>query len=166
MGWLSYSNTGKQAVVRQIKLDYDATTQWSLVGNNLWALYTVSQKDVDYNPNNVLGQKVILLFRLEYFKRDKGYGYKDMCESMHPYQYNCPLKFLKEATVTCQEWRDNVVKFHENNRNLRKQVANLMIDDIIQLKNSRIKEVKIVSVKPLLGAYGGVVYKIPKKMIA
>jgi hypothetical protein len=41
-----------------------------------------------------------------------------------------------------------------------------MIDDIIQLKNSRIKEVKIVSVKPLLGAYGGVVYKIPKNMIA
>jgi carbonic anhydrase len=50
--------------------------------------------------------------------------------------------------VECQEWRDNVVKFHESNRNLRKQVANLMIDDIIQLKNSRIKEVKIVSVKP------------------
>jgi carbonic anhydrase len=73
---------------------------------------------------------------------------------------------LKEATVTCQEWRDEVVKFHESNRNLRKQVANLMIDDIIQLKNSRIKEVKIVSVKPLLGAYGGVVYKIPKNMIA
>jgi hypothetical protein len=165
MGWLSFRNTGKQAVVRQIKLDYDAITQWSLVGNNLWGLYTVSQKDVDYNPNNVLGQKVILLFRLEYFKNDKGYGYKDMCESMHPYQYNCPLKFLKEATVTCQEWRDNVVKFHENASKTRKRAANLMIGDIIQLRNSYVAVVKVVSVKPLLGVASGIVYRIPKTMI-
>jgi hypothetical protein len=161
MGWLSFRNTGKQAVVRQIKLDYDAITQWSLVGNNLWGLFVIPNDTAKYKQ----GEKVILLYRLSSFGKNE-YGYKELCESVHPYHYNCPLKFLKEATVTCQEWRDNVVKFHESNRNLRKQVANLMIDDIIQLKNSRIKEVKIVSVKPLLGAYGGVVYKIPKKMIA
>jgi hypothetical protein len=161
MGWTSYSNYSKSDVINDIKTMYPADMQWSLVGNNLWGLFTAIRE----TERVKVGEKVILLYRLSSFGKN-GYGYKDMCESMHPYQYNCPLKFLKESVVECQEWRDNVVKFHENNSNLRKQVANLMIDDIIQLKNSRIKEVKIVSVKPLLGAYGGVVYKIPKKMIA
>jgi hypothetical protein len=161
MGWTSYSNYSKADVINNIKTMYPADMQWSLVGNNLWGLFTAIRE----TERVKVGEKVILLYRLSSFGKNE-YGYKDMCESMHPYQYNCPLKFLKEAVVECQEWRDNVVKFHESNRNLRKQVANLMIDDIIQLKNSRIKEVKIVSVKPLLGAYGGVVYKIPKKMIA
>ena len=166
MGWLSYDNTSKKQLVNQIKAEYDSSTEWSLVGNNLWALYTVSQKDVDYNPSNVLGQQVILLFKIEYFRQDNGYGYKAMSESVHPYQYNCPMKFLKQAKVECQEWRDEVVKFHENNRKVRKLAANLMIGDIIQLKNSRIKEVKVVSVNPLLGVANSVVYKIPKTMIA
>ena len=166
MGWLSYDNTSKKQLVTQIKSGYASSTEWSSVGNNLWALYTVSQKDVDCNPSNVLGQKVILLFRIEYFRQDNGYGYKSMCESVHPYQYNCPLKFLKQAKVECQEWRDEVVKFHENASKVRKLAANLMIGDIIQLKNSRIKEVRVVSVNPLLGVANSVVYRISKTMIA
>jgi hypothetical protein len=168
MGWLSYSNTGKQAVVRQIKLDYDATTQWSLVGNNLWALYTVSQKDVDYNPNNVLGQKVILLFRLEYFKNDKGYGYKDMCESMHPYQYNCPLKFLKEATVTCQQWRDEVIKYHADKARINKKVKEICIGDLLTLRNCSVKEVRVTDTAPLRGrcTRTNILYRIPKTYLS
>jgi hypothetical protein len=161
MGWTSYPNYRKAEVINDIKTLYPADMQWSLAGNNLWGLFVIPNDTAKYKQ----GEKVILLYRLSSFGKNE-YGYKELCESVHPYHYNCPLKFLKEAVVECQEWRDNVVKFHESNRNLRKQVANLMIDDIIQLKNSRIKEVKIVSVKPLLGAYGGVVYKIPKNMIA
>lgn len=166
MGWLSFSNTSKKQLVNHIKAKYDSSTEWSLVGNNLWALYTVSQNDVDYNPNNVLGQKAIILFKIEYFRQDKGYGYKFMCEAEYPYYFNCPMKFLKQAKVECQEWRDNVAKYHENNRKVRKLVDNLIVGDIIQLKNSRIKEVKVVSVNPLRGVANSVVYRIPKTMIA
>jgi hypothetical protein len=42
--------------------------------------------------------------------------YKRMDESMHPFYYNCPLKYL-EATVNGSEtnhtWRDLVLAYHE-----------------------------------------------------
>lgn len=169
MGWLSYNNTSKKQVVENIKADYGSSMEWSLVGNNLWGLYTVTQKDVDFNPKNELGQKVILLFKIEYFKHNNGYGYKNMCEADHPYYYNCPLKFLKQAKVECQEWRDNVVKFHENARKSRKVVANLKIGDIVKLSEKyKVKEVRIVSTNPLRGASttSGYVYKITPIHIA
>ena len=154
MGWTSYPNHSKSEVIHNIKSSYPADMQWSLAGNNLWGLYTTST-----------GDNAILLYLLQSFGKNE-YGYKDLCESVHPYQYNCPLKFLKQAKVECQEWRDEVVKFHENASKVRKLAANLMIGDIIQLKNSRIKEVRVVSVNPLRGVANNVVYKIPKTMIA
>ena len=160
MGWTSYSNYSKSDVINNIKSMYPADMQWSLVGNNLWGLFTAIRE----TERVKVGEKVILLYRLSSFGKN-GYGYKDMCESVHPYHYNCPLKFLKESVVECQEWRDNVVKFHENASKTRKRAANLMIGDIIQLRNSYVAVVKVVSVKPLLGVASGIVYRIPKTMI-
>lgn len=39
-------------------------------------------------------------------------GYKDMCEVMGPYYYDCPMKFLDMAPVANQAWRDKVLLFH------------------------------------------------------
>lgn len=44
------------------------------------------------------------------------WGYKDMEESMHPYYYNCPMKYLSMTPVECPEWREGVQEYHRKRR--------------------------------------------------
>lgn len=54
---------------------------------------------------------------LEYSKRDEGWGYKDMDESMHPYYYSCPLSYLDMVPVVgSEEWRQGVREYHQRQR--------------------------------------------------
>jgi len=56
---------------------------------------------------------------MQYSREDDGWGYKDMDESMHPYFYSCPLKYLRMVpVVTCQEWREIV---HEHHAKLKRK---------------------------------------------
>ncbi|MDR3214557.1 MAG: hypothetical protein LBT71_11660 [Azoarcus sp.] len=41
------------------------------------------------------------------------WGYKALEESMHPFEYSCPLPFLDLAPEQCPAWRRGVRKFHE-----------------------------------------------------
>lgn len=42
-------------------------------------------------------------------ERKRGsYGYKTMDEGMHPYYYDCPIKFLTLAPVASEAWRAEV----------------------------------------------------------
>jgi len=54
------------------------------------------------------------------YQRDYGWGYKDMEESMHPYYYSCPLKYLEMVPIDQyggnEEWRQIVVEHHERKR--------------------------------------------------
>jgi hypothetical protein len=54
------------------------------------------------------GEPFILVAMLRHSKHDgiPAWGYKEMCESMHPYYYGCPLSYLDMAPVANQEWRD------------------------------------------------------------
>lgn len=49
-------------------------------------------------------------------QRDYGWGYKDMEESMHPYFYSCPLKYLDLVPIEQyggnEEWRNGVRNYH------------------------------------------------------
>jgi len=40
------------------------------------------------------------------------WGYKDMCESMHPYYYNCPWSYLKMTPCSHVGWRLGVIAYH------------------------------------------------------
>jgi len=58
--------------------------------------------------------------RLEYSKRDEGWGYKDMEESMRPYFYSCPLKYLDMVPVVASEdWRAGVRAYHARQKEKR-----------------------------------------------
>ena len=50
------------------------------------------------------------------YQKDYGWGYKDMEESMHPYYYCCPLKYLEMVPIDQYgghaEWREGVRKHH------------------------------------------------------
>jgi hypothetical protein len=48
--------------------------------------------------------------------REDGWGYKAMDESVHPYYYDCPLKFLdmvSEPHGSAAEWRAKVREHHQ-----------------------------------------------------
>jgi hypothetical protein len=50
------------------------------------------------------------------FRKDFGWGYKDMEESMHPYYYSCPLSYLELVPIDQYggnaEWREGVRRYH------------------------------------------------------
>lgn len=91
-------------------------------------------------------------------------GYKDMTESMGPNCYSCPLEYLEMVPMPespfAEEWRESVRAWH------KKRTRKFTIGEEIKLVYSKIPSVTIVSVKPLLGVYGGIRYRIPKKLIA
>ena len=53
------------------------------------------------------------------------WGYKDMDESMPPYYYSCPLKYLALVPIDQYgghaEWREMVRQHHENQREKRQR---------------------------------------------
>jgi hypothetical protein len=164
MGWTSFDNHNKKQVIDRIKEENTNVSQWSVVGNNMWGLLELPADFITKNTEYKLGDKAILLYKLASFDNNE-YGYKEMCESVHPFAYNCPLKYLKQAVVVCQEWRDGVVKFHNDKSKLRDMIALLMYGDIIKLNSLSVPEVRIVSVKPLLGVStaNGKMYKISSR---
>jgi hypothetical protein len=44
------------------------------------------------------------------------WGYKSLDESVHPYYYSCPLRYLDMAPVRSSEWREGVRAYHAGRR--------------------------------------------------
>jgi len=61
------------------------------------------------------------------YRKDCGWGYKDMEESMHPYYYSCPLKYLDMVPIDQYggnaEWREGVRANHARKRERRRQLV-------------------------------------------
>lgn len=58
---------------------------------------------------------------LQYSRADDGWGYKDMEESMGPYYFSCPLKYLGMVPeVANEDWREGVRQYHERRREKRR----------------------------------------------
>ncbi len=108
MGWL-YCSSSRSDLIAHLKRDVATSTNltpidYSAAGNFLYALV-----DVHETPT-CPAYKTILVFKLAgggdspYYR----WGYKDMDESMGPYAYTCPLKFLDASTCqseTAIDWR-------------------------------------------------------------
>lgn len=91
-----------------------------------------------------------------------GWGYKDLCESMGPVYFTCPLAYLDLAPVANAEWRESVRAWHAA-RN--RQVD---IGDVLILEGFAIPQVKIVEKRGrrLTGEYQGRFYRVPPRVLA
>jgi hypothetical protein len=113
MGWLiSHDLTKKEQVAEIVKgwSNDDKGVRFlahSVRGN---VLYAVGQSFDRTTPERFEDRFILVCL----LRKDRGYGwgYKDMSESMGPYKYDCPLKFLKMAPVANEEWRANVLAHH------------------------------------------------------
>lgn len=58
-------------------------------------------------------------------RKEQGWGYKDMDESVHPYYYSCPIGYLAKVPIEeyggNAEWRDMVRSYHASQVEKRKQ---------------------------------------------
>ena len=58
------------------------------------------------------------------YQSSYGWGYKDMEESMGPYFYSCPLKYLDIVPVVANEsWREQVRAYHARSKERRRSRA-------------------------------------------
>lgn len=114
MGWI-FSHLDRSelidTLIQPFKTDLGETkvVKHALRGNVLWTVTEDRPKSPDLFPKRTIN--CILLER----NGDK-WGCKPMCESMHPYQYSCPLSFLRLAPERSREWRDGVRAYHARRR--------------------------------------------------
>jgi hypothetical protein len=169
MGWTFslFSNRADLIQQRSQSVTQSDGTRWeclrhAAVGNVLWTVWEVTPAAPvpprAYKPP----YRYIGCDLLASGGKQSGWGYKDMCESMGPCYYTCPLSYLDMAPVANAEWRDSVRAWHAA-RN--RQVA---IGDVLTLEGMSIPEVKIVEKRGrrLTGEYQGRWYRVTARVLA
>lgn len=175
MGW-TYSNviTEKAAMVNNRTSSWSSQREidgeqvqvsgvclaHSVRGKCLWTVWEVKKVFLASNKPPVIHRFI----GLDLLSKDGTYGYKDMEESVHPYYYDCPLKYLDMVPeVASQEWRDGVRAYHAK-KNAKAKIA---VGDTVKLVNTTIPSVVIVEKRgrQLIGSYAGRIYRVPPRMI-
>ena len=135
-------------------------------GNDVWAVFknTIEYAESEDSPvTETVEKKFIVLFMV---RGGRGsWGYKDVSESMGPYSYSCPLKFLDMVPQADGEyaagWREKVRSYWA------KKNVKLTIGARVILKDScKPNRLTVTSVKPLMGrSDNGTTFRIPRRYI-
>jgi hypothetical protein len=157
MGWLFQHGASRADIIHRVtRPQENEEARWTtlahcLKGNVLWAVYEVFRKKTNET------ERFIGCILIAGGKREA--GYKDMCESMHPYFYSCPLAYLDMAPEANAEWRQLVCQHHAR---LSRTVA---IGDVWSLPGCSIPQITITSVRPLRGTFDGTRYRVKRKQL-
>ena len=127
MGWLFKAGMSRQDLIAEQTKGWQQTLGVGTVVNLtclahcyrggvfrsvLWSV--VERTIVKDGQQDGLPQRWIICDLLRYVNGE--WGYKDMEESMHPYFYSCPLKYLElvplEQYGGHAEWRELVRQYH------------------------------------------------------
>jgi len=134
MGWLFQPGSTRKGLVAERITAWERTTPDGITvkstciahcyrgGNFSGVLWTVWERTFEKEGQPVKPtERWIGCDLLEYSKRDEGWGYKDMEESMGPYFFSCPLKYLEMVPVVGSEsWREGVRAYHERQQEKRR----------------------------------------------
>ena len=116
MGWTFVRLTRDQLIreltaTEETERSRNEVIDHTLVGNVLWTVVRVTAKQA-----GVLGLapgESATLIGCHLLESSGGdWGYKSLDESVHPYYYSCPLRYLDMAPVQSPEWRERVHRFH------------------------------------------------------
>ena len=115
MGWLfTYGKTKAELIKELTAPEENETRRWATIahcvrGNVLWSVI-----EITYTQEH--RTKRLIVCNLLARQKDCGWGYKDMDESMHPFFYSCPLKYLDLVPIERfgghPEWRGQVHEYH------------------------------------------------------
>jgi hypothetical protein len=121
MGWLFSSRTRSELIQDLIRPEDTARASvrvlvHTLRGNVLWSVSEVTAKTEGVHPDLAPGESMRYI-RCDLLQRSGGeWGYKAMDESMAPYYYSCPLRYLDMAKELSPGWREKVRAHHARRR--------------------------------------------------
>ncbi|CUR45129.1 hypothetical protein [Alloalcanivorax xenomutans] len=127
MGWYYSRQTRAQLIQELIQPQegerayYDVIAH-ALRGNVLWSVVRITAKQAGIFSLDI-GETTSFI-RCDLLQGSGGeWGHKPLEESMHPYYYSCPVRYLDMAPEQCREWREGVRAYHTRRRNPRSPVA-------------------------------------------
>lgn len=153
-GWYTRKDVIRHLIHDEPRL---TTLAHAVRGNVLW---TVQQWDNNSSP--FIGCYLLLGPVKGNGNDPYACGYKDMAEFMHPYRYNCPIRYLEMAPETCPQWRAIV------RREATKRATKLRVGIVAELEGCKVRAVTIDSLKPLRGydIDNHVRYRITRKLLS
>ncbi|KFK91750.1 hypothetical protein [Serratia sp. Ag2] len=114
MGWY-FSRQSRRELIAELTKRSESeqyrreTLTYAIRGNVLWSVIRLTPKDPTGDIHTFIGCDLL--------QGSKGeWGYKPMSESVHPYYYSCPKRYLTMAPVQCPEWREKVLAHHARRR--------------------------------------------------
>lgn len=157
MGWTSLGSgydrrDAIDAARRELSWGQDCAVERScLKGNIMWSVVRCASD-----------RTIVVCTMLE--GPTGGWAWKHVDETMGPVYHSCPVSYLDASDdpteVYAIRWRENVRE--EAKRKGRK----LTVGEVVKLIGARIPEVRITSLRPLQGAYGCNLYRIPRRLLA
>jgi len=117
MGWLFSSPTRSELIQALIRPTDTAQARVRVIahtlrGNVLWSVSEVTAKAAGVHPSLAPGESLRYI-RCDLLQRSGGsWGYKAMDESMAPYYYTCPLRYLEMTPTLSAPWREKVQAYH------------------------------------------------------
>ncbi len=157
MGWLFKSGYDKSMLIKDLikgeenEQQARRTRVHCVRGNVLWSVIEITHKQ-EHRTERFIACHLLAS------EKGYGWGYKDMCESMHPLYYSCPLKYLEMVPEVANEsWRELVRHYHQR--------RNVQVGQRVKVVGSSIPWVNIISRSPLIGEHNGVSYRVPSRML-
>jgi len=152
MGWLFYGKSKAELVADLIRSETTEAGSRKVLahcvrGNVLWSVVECTRAQ-DNCVKRYIGCDLLQ-------KSGGEWGYKGMDESVHPFYYSCPLKYLDMVPDGNREWRDKVRAFHRK----------FKVGQKVELEHCSIPWAKIISLRPLLGTYEGSCYRLKRDLI-
>jgi len=124
MGWFFSPQSRSELIAELLEAQDNARASSQVIahtlrGNVLWSVVEVTAKVDGVHPDLAPGQSIRYI-RCDLLQRNGNeWGYKPLDESMHPYYYTCPLRYLEMAPEQSREWRERVRAYHA-----RRQLTN------------------------------------------
>lgn len=111
MGWLFSHRSRRELIAALIQTDdtenyQHVTLAYALRGIVLWSVVQSTPKDPAKAPRTAIHCTLMQ-------GSGGSWGYKAMDESVHPYYYSCPKRYLTMAPEICPEWREKVLVHHK-----------------------------------------------------
>jgi hypothetical protein len=120
MGWYFSRQTRDQLIHELIRPHESEQARSEIIahalrGNVLWSVARVTAKQA--GVLDLTEGESTTFIRCDLLEgAGSEWGHKPLDESMHPYYYSCPLRYLDMAPVKSSEWREGVRAYHSNRR--------------------------------------------------
>jgi hypothetical protein len=160
MGWLYTEGQTRRQLIDNLTREWEtadrkgSTYKRYCSGNTLFTVTEIVNK----HSGEIMRYIGVYLLQRE---QNYGWGYKDMDESMGPYQYGCPLSFfdlVPDPGGYATEWRKR------NRENHARRFQKLELHQRVKLTNGQ--WYKIVSLRPLRATDEvGCTYRVPRRML-